>query len=144
MNDAIRSLFPAAQKHTYLNSAAVSPIPTTAIDAVNWQLNDVATNGTLNFSDWVDTKNRARILVAEMLKVRSEQVAFLRNTSDGVASIANGLTWNAGDSIVSFDREFPANFYAWRRLRDEFGVELHLCPERDGRIDLDEFTSLID
>ena len=26
----------------------------------------------------------------------------------------------------------------------EFGVEFRLCPERDGRIDLDEFISLID
>lgn len=144
MNETIRSLFPAAQKYTYLNSAAVSPIPTTAIEAVNWQLNDVATNGTLHFSSWVDTKNRARALVAEMLKVRAEQVAFLRNTSDGVASIANGLKWEAGDNVVSFEREFPANYYAWRRVRDDFGVELRLCPERDGRIDLDEFISIID
>ena len=144
MNSAIRSLFPAAQLYTYLNSAAVSPIPTTAIEAINWQLADVASNGTLHFNDWVDTKNRARLLVSEMLNVRSEQVAFLRNTSDGFASIANGLTWSADDNIVSFEREFPANFYAWRRIRDEFGVELRLCPERNGRIDLDELISLID
>ena len=103
MNSAIRSLFPAAQLYTYLNSAAVSPIPTTAIEAINWQLADVASNGTLHFNDWVDTKNRARLLVSEMLNVRSEQVAFLRNTSDGFASIANGLTWSADDNIVSFE-----------------------------------------
>jgi selenocysteine lyase/cysteine desulfurase len=144
MNEFIRSLFPAAKKYTYLNAAAVAPIPTTAIEAVNWQLNDVAENGTLHFSDWVDTKNRSRSLVAEILKVRPEQVAFLRNTSDGVASVANGLTWQPGDNIVSFEREFPANYYAWRRVRDEFGVELRLCPERNGRIDHDEFTALID
>ncbi len=144
MNDAIRKLFPAAQQYTYLNSAAVSPIPTTAIEAIKWQLADVAAHGSIHFNDWVDTKGRARSLIAEMLKVRPEQVAFLRNTSDGFASIANGLTWQAGDNIVSFEREFPANFYAWRRLRDEFGVELRLCPERDGRIDLDELVSLID
>jgi selenocysteine lyase/cysteine desulfurase len=29
-------------------------------------------------------------------------------------------------------------------MRDELGVELRLCPEREGRIDLDEFISLID
>jgi len=50
----------------------------------------------------------------------------------------------SGDNIVSFAREFPANFYAWRRIRDDFGVELRLCPEREGRIDLDEFILLID
>ncbi|MEO6656226.1 MAG: aminotransferase class V-fold PLP-dependent enzyme [Pyrinomonadaceae bacterium] len=144
MNDAIRSLFPAASQYTYLNSAAVSPIPTTAIEAINWQLADVAANGSAHFNDWVDTKTRARDLVAEMLKVRSDQIAFLRNTSDGFSTIANGLAWKTGDNIVSFEREFPANFYPWRRIREQFGVELRLCPEREGRMDLDELISLID
>jgi selenocysteine lyase/cysteine desulfurase len=79
-----------------------------------------------------------------MLGVRSGQIAFVRNTSDGVASIANGLAWRAGDNIVSFEREFPANFYPWRRVRDEYGAQLRLCPERDGRVDMDEMIGLID
>ena len=144
MNDEIRSLFPAANNYTYLNSAAVSPLPTTAVEAVTWQLTDAASHGSRHFEAWVDTKNRARSLAAEMVNVRAEQIAFLRNTSDGIATIANGLSWQKGDNIVSFEKEFPSNFYAWRRIKDEFGVELRLCPERDGRIDLDEFNKLID
>ena len=144
MNSEIRALFPAANDYTYMNSAAVSPIPTTAVDAVLSQLRDVSANGSVNFMDWVATKNRARALVASMLNVRDEQIAFTRNTSDGFASIAGGVRWRKGDNIVSFAEEFPANFYAWRRVRDDHGVELRLCPERDGRIDLDEFIALID
>lgn len=144
MNNEIRSLFPAANLYTYLNSAAVSPLPRTAIDAVNSQLNDVAAHGSAHYLDWVETKNRARSLVAKMLSVRPEQIAFTRNTSDGFATIANGLEWQVGDNIVSFEREFPANFYPWRRIRDKFGAELRLCPEHKGRIDLDEFVALID
>ncbi len=144
MNEEIRKLFPAAQKYTYLNSAAVSPMPSVAVEAVLSQLKDVSENGTLNYTDWIATKDRARGLIAEMLNVRADQVAFLRNTSDGFASVANGLTWQKGDNIVSFEREFPANFYAWRMVRDRFGVELKLCPERDGRIDTDELLALID
>ncbi len=144
MNEAIRSLFPAANKYTYLNSAAVSPIPLTTIEAVNLQLNDVAANGTRNFNNWVDTKGRARTLLASMMNVRDEQVAFTRNTSDGFASIAAGLPWKAGDNIVSFAGEFPSNFYPWRRIRDEYGVELRLAPEHGGRIDLDELIAMID
>ena len=79
-----------------------------------------------------------------MLNVQAEQVAFMRNTSDGFSTVANGLKWQKGDNIVTFAKEFPANFYAWRRIRDAFGVELRLCPERNGRIDLEEFISLID
>lgn len=144
MNEHIRSLFPALKHLTYLNSAAVSPIPTTAIEAINVQLNDVALHGSAHYSDWIDTKSRARALIAEMLRVKPEQIAFMRNTSDGFASIANGLNWEKGANIVSFANEFPSNYYPWRRIRDEFGVELRLCPEHNGRIDLDEFISLID
>ena len=144
MNEKIRALFPATQKYTYLNSAAVSPMPSLAVEAVYSQLKDASENGTVNFGDWVATKNRARELVAEMLNVRAEQIAFMRNTSDGFSTVANGLRWQKGDNIVTFAKEFPANFYAWRRIRDAFGVELRLCSERNGRIDLEEFISLID
>ena len=144
MNDHIRSLFPALKTYTYLNSAAVSPMPTTAIDAVHSQLVDVASNGALGYLEWVATKNRARALVASMMGVDAEQVAFMRNTSDGFAAVASGLDWKRGDNIVSFAGEFPANFYPWRRVRDRFGVELRLVPEINGRIDLDELISLID
>jgi len=144
MNEEIRKQFPAAQKYTYLNSAAVSPLPTVAVNAILSQMKDVSENGNANFNNWISTKNRARALLAEMLKVRADQIAFMRNTSDGFSNIANGLRWQSGDNIVTFAREFPANFYAWRRVRDEYGVELRLCPEREGEIDLEEFVDLID
>ncbi|HEY0657135.1 MAG TPA: aminotransferase class V-fold PLP-dependent enzyme [Pyrinomonadaceae bacterium] len=144
MNEEIRRLFPAAEKYVYLNSAAVAPLPQIAAEAVYSQLKDVSENGSANYTDWIATKTRSRELVAEMLNVKSEQIAFMRNTSDGFASVANGLPWRKGDNIVTFAKEFPANFYAWRRIRDDFGVELRLCPERGGRIDSDEFIGLID
>ena len=144
MNDEIRRLFPAAEKHTYLNSAAVSPMPRTALDAVRSQLEDVSENGSANYLDWVATKNRARALIGGMLNVEPETIAFMRNTSDGFAAVASGMSWKAGDNIVSFANEFPANYYAWRHVRDKFGVELRMAPEHDGRIDLDELISLID
>lgn len=144
MDENIRSLFPALKKYVYLNSAAVSPIPTTSVEAVQTQLSDVALNGSNNYLEWVATKNRARGLVAEMLGVRAEQVAFMRNTSDGFAAIAAGIDWQPGDNIVSYEHEFPANFYPWRMVRDRHGVQLRLCPDRNARIDLDEFIGLID
>ena len=144
MNDYIRSLFHAANNYTYLNSAAVAPMPLTAAEAVMSQLADVSNHGSEHYPDWIATKNRARGLLGLMLNVRPEQIAFMRNTSDGFASVAAGIDWAEGDNIVSFAGEFPSNFYPWRRVRDEYGVELRLAEEHDGRIDLDEFCSLID
>ena len=144
MNENVRKQFPVTERYAYLNSAAVSPMPIAAAEAVGRQLADVSGFGSLHFSDWVAVKGNARKLLAEMLGVQPENIAFMRNTSDGFASVANGISWQPGDNIVSFAEEFPANFYPWRMARDRFGVELRLIPERDGRIDLDEFIAAID
>jgi selenocysteine lyase/cysteine desulfurase len=79
-----------------------------------------------------------------MIGARPEQIAFMRNTSDGLSTIANGLRWRAGDNLVTFRREFPSNIYPWLRVREAYGVEVRMCEERGGRIDLDELTGLID
>jgi selenocysteine lyase/cysteine desulfurase len=144
MNDTLRALFPVTERANYLNHAAVSPPPRPTIDAIQSQLADVSENGSVNFHDWLATKERARHLVASMLGAQPEQVAFMRNTSDGLSTVANGLDWRAGDNLVTFRREFPSNIYPWLRARDAFGVEVRMCEERGGRIDLDELIGLID
>jgi cysteine desulfurase / selenocysteine lyase len=144
MNSQLRALFPITRSFNYLNHAAVSPPPTPTIAAVESQLHDVNANGSLHYREWVTTKERARQLLATMIGARPEQLAFMRNTSDGLSSVANGLRWKSGDNLVTFNKEFPSNVYPWLRIRDSLGVEVRVCEERNGRIDLNELTSLID
>ena len=144
MTPEIRSLFPITQRAIYFNHAAVSSPPITTIQAIEAQLRDVHENGSANFRSWLAVKEQARKLLAALLGARPEQVAFMRNTSDSLSTVANGLAWRPGDNIVTFNREFPSNIYPWLRIRDAFGVEVRMCEERDGRIDLSELESLID
>lgn len=144
MNEQLRSLFSHTGSVVYLNHAAVSPPPVKTIEAVAAQMRDVAEQGSLNYRKWVAVKERARRMAAEMLGARPEQVAFTRNTSDGLSTIANGLSWRTGENVVTFRREFPSNVYPWLRLREAFGVEVRFCEERGGRVDVDEMLSLID
>lgn len=144
MNESLRALFPHTAHMVYLNHAAISPPPVPTIQAVEAQMRDVAENGSRHYRRWVAVKESARKLAAGMLNARPEQIAFMRNTSDGLSTIANGLRWRAGDNVVTFGREFPSNIYPWLRLREAFGVEVRLCEERDGRIDLAELINLID
>ena len=144
MTPELRELFPITQNLIYLNHAAVSPPPTTTIEAVEAQLRDVRDAGSLNFLNWLAVKERARESLAALLGAQPEQVAFMRNTSDALSTVANGLQWKPGDNIVTFRREFPSNVYPWLRLRDPFGVEVRMCEERDGRVDVEELESLVD
>jgi Selenocysteine lyase len=144
MNETLRALFPITKDAVYLNHAAVSPPPLPTVEAVASQFKDVVEHGLLNYKSWVATKERARKLAAAMIGARPEQIAFMRNTSDGLSTVANGLRWKAGENVVTFRREFPSNVYPWLRLREAYGVDVRMCEERDGRIDLDELISLID
>lgn len=144
MNEYLRSLFPLTSSISYLNHAAASPLPLPTIDAVTAQLRDVAATGVLHYRSWVAVRERVRKLLAEMLGARPEQIALMRNTSDGLSTIANGLRWKPGDNIVTFRGEFPSNIYPWLRLRDAEGVEVRFCEEREGRVDIDELIRLID
>ena len=127
MNETLRALFPVTERAIYLNHAAVSPPPVPTIEAIQSQLADVSENGSLNFRNWLAVKERARGLLAAMLGARPEQVAFVRNTSDGLSTVANGLAWRPGDNLVTFRNEFPSNIYPWLRVRDAFGVEVRMC-----------------
>src|SRR5215475_8630922 len=144
MTPELRALFPIAERAIYLNHAAVSPPPVTTIKAVESQLRDVSENGSLNYRSWIATKERARQLLAELLGAKPEQVAFMRNTSDGLSTVANGLKWQKGENLVTCRQEFPSNIYPWLRQRDALGIEVRMCEERNGRIDLAEVSRLID
>lgn len=144
MTPELRALFPVTERLVYFNHAAVSPPPIPTIRAIEGQLKDVHENGSLNFRSWIAVKEDARKLLAGLLGARPEQVAFVRNTSDALSTVANGLDWRAGDNIVTFSREFPSNIYPWLRIRDAFGVEVRMCEEHDGRIDLSELENLVD
>ncbi len=144
MTPEVRALFPVAQRAVYLNHAAISPPPISTIRAVEAQLKDVHESGSANFRSWLAVKEHARELLAKLLGARPEQVAFVRNTSDALSTVANGLNWRAGDNLVTFRRDFPSNIYPWLRIRDLFGVEVRMCDERDGRIEFSDIASLID
>ena|SRR6185437_555535 len=144
MNDSIRALFPVTGRAIYLNHAAVSAPPTPTIDAIKAQLADVSENGSVNFRKWLAVRESARQLLAGMLGAHPKRVAFVRNTSDALSTVANGLSWQAGDNLVTFRHEFPSNLYPWLRLKDALGVEVRVCEEREGRVDIEELIPLID
>ena len=144
MNHAIRSLFPVSEKYIYMNHAAVSPLSTRVRDAMQALVEDVTQNGSANYEDWCQTYERTRRSAAQLVNARPHEIAFMRNTSDALSAVANGIDWREGDNVVSSNVEFPSNIYPWLRLREAHGVQMKLAQERGGRIDPDEMISLID
>lgn len=111
-----RSQFPVTEKQIYLNHAAVAPLSRPAAEAMKWLADDCLSNGSLNYQKWLDAYDGLRQSAARLVNGSAEEIALVKNTSEGIATIAMGLDWRAGDKIVAFKEEFPANQYPWQRL----------------------------
>lgn len=138
-----RREFPVTKHWIYCNHAAVAPISTRVADAIHGVLNDLNQYGAVHWKSWSKTVQHTRELAARVVNGAADEIAFVKNTSDGLSILSNGLEWKAGDKVVSIDSEFPSNVYPWLALRRR-GVELVTVPERDGRIDLNDIERRLD
>src|SRR5215831_11441832 len=141
MNEAIRAMFPVTRNYVYLNHSAVSPLSTPVQDAMTGLISDLTHNGAVNYQDWLETTEQVRADAALLVNARPHEIAFMRNTSSAISTIANGIDWHRGDNVVTCNVEFPANIYPWMRLEAQSGVEVRMLRERGGRIDPGELLA---
>lgn len=111
--------FPVRANRIYLNHAAVSPLCKPAADAMKHLADDCLNFGSSHYEEWLDAYEGLRIAAAKLVGANRNEIASVKNTSEGIATVAVGLNWKAGDRIVAFREEFPANFYPWKRLEEK-------------------------
>lgn len=119
-----RAEFPVTERLIYLNHAAVAPLPKRGADAMRWLATDAEQNGSWHYPQWMEAVDGLRAAVARLINADAGEIATVKNTSEGIATVALGLKWKAGDRIVAFREEFPANFYIWKKLEDWHGVRV--------------------
>ena len=129
--ERMRQGMPSSNRWAYLDHAAVAPLPAVAADAMRNWIDDLALNGATDWSHWRDRVEKLRRSAEELVGADEQQIAVIRNTTEGVSLVAEGLDWHPGDNVVVPSCEFPSNLYAWQHLADR-GVEVRVLP-----VDLD-------
>jgi selenocysteine lyase/cysteine desulfurase len=122
-----RADFPVTERWNYLNHAGVAPLPTPAVEAMAGYARRAAADGSLAVDGHNERAEEVRRTSARLLGVPAADVAFVKNTTEGLGFVANGLTWQPGDRVVVPDHEFPSTLYPWLSLRD-LGVVVDLVP----------------
>src|SRR5579883_1216965 len=139
----LRPEFPVTTRWAYFDHAAVAPLTERARRTLVEWAGDLAENGEINDPVRVRRIEEVRRLAAQLLNADPLDVAFIKNTSEGIGIVAEGLRWRSGDNVVTAEDEYPANLYPWMNLAER-GVELRRVPSREGRISLDDLRSAID
>jgi selenocysteine lyase/cysteine desulfurase len=97
---------------------------------------DVSFNNRAQFND---TLRESRAKVAAQIGAAPEEVALVRNTSEGNSVITNGLNFREGDEIVIWNQNHVTNNEAWDIRARRFGlkivrVALPRVPESDEQV----------
>lgn len=108
---AVAGEFP--QDLIYLNHAGVGPWPARAAAAVADFARTNVHRGAADYPDWLAVERRLRGQLAALIGGAPDEVALLKNTSEGLSLVAMGLPWRAGERIVTTNREFPSNRLPW-------------------------------
>ena len=141
--NTLRAEMPVTRRWAFFDHAAVAPLTARAQHAMNGYAADLAENGDVNDAAWGRRVEEVRGLFGRLLHCDPLDVAFVKNTSEGIGIVAEGLPWRPGDNVVTAAEEYPANVYPWMNLAGR-GVELRRVASRGPRVELDDLRAAID
>lgn len=140
----IRNEFPVTKNILYLDTAHQSPLSTPVRAALN-QFYEEAHTLAGPKPVWMGRIETTRKKVADLLGARASEIAFTKNTSEGLNIAANAVPLKAGDNVLLIEGDHPNNAYAWLHLKKK-GVEVRFVklPSEASVATADTFAPFID
>ncbi len=139
---ALRNEFPTAARWTYLDVARKSLPPRCQERAMQEYVRDVHENA--GASAWAATNvAETRAALARLLGASPAEIAFTKNTTEGLNIAAHGLDLEPGDNIVLTNLEHVANVWVWKHWEAR-GVEIRIAAHRGWRLPLESFLEKMD
>ncbi|MGI0132463.1 MAG: aminotransferase class V-fold PLP-dependent enzyme [Thermoplasmata archaeon] len=146
---ALRTKFPALRPRrgrkvpSYLDSACMTLTPQPVLDAMIEYYRDfpgcAGRSLHRNAEEVAHRFAAAREGFARFLGAAGpENVVFLRNATEAINLVGQGIAWKKGDRVLITDQEHNSNLVLWQRLRDTRGIRLDVLPLPDhGGFDAD-------
>lgn len=128
-----RALFPGLENTTYFatNGQALLPRPTR--DHLAAGIDDLMAHGFAASQGLEANVEAVRGAVARLLGAEPDEIAFVRNTGEGLCLIAAQIDWRSGDEVLCFGGEYRSVVHAFQGLAQR-GVEVRVAPPEDGRV----------
>ena len=140
--NALRKEFPTLERWIYLDTARKTIPPRCQERAMHEYTSDVHENaGADAWSAENVAKGRAEL--AQLLGAKPQEIAFTKNTTEGLNIAAHAFDLKAGDNVVLTNMEHMANIWVWKHWEKK-GVEIRYAQHRDGRLPVSAFMEKVD
>ena len=132
----------------YLQTGSMGPTPRPVMERTVAAWKELELNPTFyGYGAHEHAMDDVRASAAKFLGGKTEEIVLTRCTSDGMNSVANGLTWKPGDRVLTTDQEHPGGRRCWDHVARRFGVALDVVPippgENDAQAIVDRFAKRI-
>ncbi len=139
---ALRAEFPTVEHWTYLDVARKTIPPRCQEQAVHEYYRDVYAEGGADA--WAATNvAQGRSELASLLGADPAEIAFTKNTTEGLLIAAYAFPLSPGDNVVLTDMEHVANIWVWKHWQRK-GVEIRYAKSDRGRLPLQAFLDAVD
>lgn len=123
---AVRREFPVTRNMLYFDTAHQSPLSLSVKAALEaFYAEGLETAGPKR--KWLERVEKVRARIASFIGADPSEIAFTKNTSEGLNIAANALPLKAGDNVLLVDGDHPNNAYAFLNLASK-GVEVRFVP----------------
>src|SRR5207253_2152409 len=93
---------------------SIAPLYRPALDKEREVAEVQSRTGVLVYSRYNAILSGLRAAAAAVLKTAPDNLALVKNTTEGMSLIANGYPFQPGDQVISYVNEYPANHYPWK------------------------------
>ncbi|HTR98412.1 MAG TPA: aminotransferase class V-fold PLP-dependent enzyme, partial [Bacteroidota bacterium] len=120
----LRGEFPLERERAYLNTGGLGACPRTVIDAVKEKTDELERICETGHAEelWNGIKKDAGAL----LGCDADELAFTRNTTEGINIVAHGLPLRRGDEVILTTQEHVANAFTWLAMAKRDGIVVKL------------------
>ncbi len=120
--------FPLSESIIHLNHAGVGPWPKRTVEVIKHFAEQNMFTGSRDCRNWAKVEQELRELCRWLINAESsEDIALVKNTSEGLSMVAYGIHWQPGDNVVTSQQEFPSNRIVWESLTERFGVTVRMA-----------------
>jgi len=119
----MKLLLPAGM--VYLNNGSLGPTPRSVMDATMaaWRELEADPVGQA-YGPMLKRMEHVRAKAAALLGCETAEVAFTRNTTEGMSAVAQGLHLTRGQRVLTTDQEHPGGLTGWTYYARRVGVAI--------------------
>lgn len=122
--ETLRANLPILEQWTYLNTGTVGVMAEPVLESHLAHVTAYERGGHTAQADAVAAYEHSRKVLAELLSVSPDDIAFNRNASDGINMVAAAFPLRPGDEVITSVEEHPAMILPWLAACERNGARL--------------------